>query len=178
MEVVKLKIGRTETVAKRLNEWEKCLNKERYPHRENITVGVYPQPEGGSSLLNGLVKVGHKSPWSHRLGESKVFFHIFQIRLICFGTPERLVHLELADITHTNVHLDESWPHVTCPTTPQIQKSKPPCDVCGTRHREIFSFTQRKGSSRNEWEDIVKPVIAKWGHFVENYACKENFCTK
>jgi hypothetical protein len=40
-----------------------------------------------------------------------------------------------------------------------------------TKHREIFSF-ERVTEGRyegNEWEDIVKPVIEKWGGFVEAY---------
>ena len=40
-----------------------------------------------------------------------------------------------------------------------------------TKHREIFSF-ERVTEGRyegKEWEDIVKPVIEKWGGFVEAY---------
>lgn len=36
-------------------------------------------------------------------------FHICQeIHLVCFGTSERLIHLELVDIAHTDVYLDQS----------------------------------------------------------------------
>jgi hypothetical protein len=40
-----------------------------------------------------------------------------------------------------------------------------------TKHQEIFSF-ERVTEGRyegKEWEDIVKPVIEKWGGFVEAY---------
>jgi hypothetical protein len=40
-----------------------------------------------------------------------------------------------------------------------------------TKHQEIFSF-ERVAEGRykgKEWEEIVKPVIEKWGGFVEGY---------
>jgi hypothetical protein len=40
-----------------------------------------------------------------------------------------------------------------------------------TKHQEIFSF-ERVIEGRykgKEWEEIVKPVIEKWGGFVEGY---------
>ena len=38
-------------------------------------------------------------------------------------------------------------------------------------HKEIFSFLRaKKGEFKGrEWEGIVKPVIEKWGLFVETY---------
>lgn len=40
-----------------------------------------------------------------------------------------------------------------------------------TMHKEIFSFERAtKGRYKGkEWEIIVKPVIEKWGGFVEAY---------
>ena len=37
-------------------------------------------------------------------------------------------------------------------------------------HQEIFTFRGAKGRYKGkEWEEIVKPVIEKWGRFVEAY---------
>lgn len=39
----------------------------------------------------------------------------------------------------------------------------------GTTHKEIFSFRRVEGGDNQdkEWELVVKPVIEKWGTFVE-----------
>jgi hypothetical protein len=41
----------------------------------------------------------------------------------------------------------------------------------GAVHKEIFEFRRvEKGRYKGkEWESIVKPVIEKWGGFVEGY---------
>jgi hypothetical protein len=41
----------------------------------------------------------------------------------------------------------------------------------GTKHQEVFSFTLIKEGEffGREWEDIVKPVIRKWGLFLMKY---------
>ena len=37
-------------------------------------------------------------------------------------------------------------------------------------HKEIFSFPRANGRYKGkEWEEIVKPVIEKWGGFVGAY---------
>lgn len=43
--------------------------------------------------------------------------------------------------------------------------------IGNTKHQEIFSFERVvEGRYRGkEWEEIVKPVIEKWGGFVEAY---------
>jgi hypothetical protein len=43
--------------------------------------------------------------------------------------------------------------------------------VGNTVHQEIFSFERVTGGryKGKEWEDIVKPVIEKWGGFIEAY---------
>ena len=45
------------------------------------------------------------------------------------------------------------------------------CKDCGSTHKEIFEFERwPKGPHKNkEWERIVKPVIERWGIFVELY---------
>lgn len=43
--------------------------------------------------------------------------------------------------------------------------------IGGAVHKEIFAFTRVKSGSLmgKEWESVVKPVIEKWGLFVETY---------
>lgn len=51
-------------------------------------------------------------------------------------------------------------------------KSTPaPCSDCGNMHKEIFEFRRWKTGENEgrEWEKIVKPVIERWGTFVELY---------
>jgi hypothetical protein len=37
-------------------------------------------------------------------------------------------------------------------------------------HKEIFTFSKATGQYEGrEWEDIVQPIISKWGDFVQNY---------
>lgn len=42
----------------------------------------------------------------------------------------------------------------------------------GALHKEIFYFKRAKSGKfkGKEWEEIVRPVLIKWGGFVENYA--------
>lgn len=98
------------------------------------------------------------------------------------GFLERLVHLELADLTCTCVYLDPSWPKMDAISTasPSAKASSSwkgengspqPCVDCGSIHKEIFEF-QRWKQGRNqgkEWDNLVKPVIERWGKFVELY---------
>jgi hypothetical protein len=41
----------------------------------------------------------------------------------------------------------------------------------GTQHKEIFTFTRvKKGPYKGkEWEGIVKPIVERWGQFVEEH---------
>lgn len=41
----------------------------------------------------------------------------------------------------------------------------------GTVHREIFSFSRIEGNQfkAREWDDLVRPVIKKWGRFVKEH---------
>ncbi|KDQ31728.1 hypothetical protein PLEOSDRAFT_1110929 [Pleurotus ostreatus PC15] len=161
---VKLKVGRAVNLVKRIDEWSKqCSSKEQ------VLRGWYPgvvesedgDDDGGISLLKGKVRAGTKCPLCHRL--------------------ERLVHLELADLAFAQAYLDPSWPDVSEPpevsgNTTSTPKNKgrtyvAPCPDCGQLHKEIFEFKRvKKGRYKNkEWELIVKPVIEKWGAFVESY---------
>lgn len=106
------------------------------------------------------------------------FFASFS-SLICL--LERLIHIELADLASTCVYLQPGWPHIdTPPSTSGSPKKKTKgkenacntvCPDCGARHNEIFEFRRwEKGANQGkEWERIVKPVIERWGKFVELY---------
>ncbi|TEB35916.1 hypothetical protein FA13DRAFT_1752644 [Coprinellus micaceus] len=153
-ETIKLKVGRAVNLVKRIDEWGKqCGSKEQ------VLRGYYPGPETLGeegeqevSLMKGRVRAGEKSPCCHRL--------------------ERLVHLELADLTATCTYLHPSWPHISEPATTVSggKTSRERCEDCGSLHKEIFEFQRWTGANKNkEWEEIVKPVIERWGRFVENY---------
>ncbi|PPQ71488.1 hypothetical protein CVT26_011255 [Gymnopilus dilepis] len=153
---IKLKVGRTVNLVKRLDEWNKqCGSKEQ------TLKGFYPDvPE--SSRMKGRVKAGEKALWCHRL--------------------ERLVHLELRDLASSLIYLDPAWPKVQSntvdaisSTTEAIVSSKAApvqaCPDCGSMHKEIFEFRRWTGGENEgkEWERLVKPVIERWGMFVELY---------
>ena len=46
-----------------------------------------------------------------------------------------------------------------------------PCVDCGSTHKEIFEFRRwKQGESKGkEWDKLVKPVVERWGKFVELY---------
>ncbi|KZT20283.1 DUF1766-domain-containing protein [Neolentinus lepideus HHB14362 ss-1] len=153
--LVYLKVGRAVNLVKRLDQWSKqCGSKEQ------VLRGYYPdQNDTKESMMKGRVRAGEKGAWCHRL--------------------ERLVHLELEDLAEGMVYLDPGWPNVSAPKrvnpTPTPKKGKGKlykiCPDCGKQHKEIFSFARvEKGRYKGkEWEAIVKPVIEKWGAFVEAY---------
>jgi len=97
---------------------------------------------------------------------------------------ERIIHLELADLACTGVYLDPSWPKIgtvssalpssveaKASTSKGANGSLQPCVDCGSMHKEIFEFWRWKqgGNTGKEWDNLVKPVIERWGKFVELY---------
>lgn len=196
---IKLKVGRTNNVVKRLNQWGKqCGSKEQ------VLRGWYPgsvDPDsdddddtGGQSLMRGRVRAGGKGVWCHRL--------------------ERLVHLELADLAVNEVYLKPGWKPFTkgkgkgkaqgngqtsttgstssaggsSPSSPRKGAGKNGKNAAGvftnglgngggvwnqggTIHKEIFEFTRfEKGPYKGqEWEVLVKRVLDDWGEFVKEY---------
>ncbi|KAJ6488533.1 hypothetical protein C8R47DRAFT_1015197 [Mycena vitilis] len=168
---IQLKTGRTTHLVRRLDQWTKqCSSKEQ------VLRGWFPggvDPETGlpaTSLMKGRVDAGHKGAACHRL--------------------ERLIHLELADLVAEGQYLKPNWksfkkgqPPVidltvtTPPSTPNKKPaaaalgSGPKCPDCNTQHKEIFTFTRvKKGPYKGkEWEGIVKPVVERWGQFVEEF---------
>ncbi|TFK46013.1 DUF1766-domain-containing protein [Heliocybe sulcata] len=154
---VYLKVGRAVNLVKRLDQWSKQCGSE-----EQVLRGYYPdQNDNKESMMRGRVVAGAKGAWCHRL--------------------ERLVHLELEDLAEGMVYLDPGWPNVKASKkvdatlTPKKGNAKGKlykiCPDCGKQHKEIFSFARvEKGRYKGkEWESIVKPVIEKWGAFVEAY---------
>jgi hypothetical protein len=151
-----------------MDQWGKqCGSKEQ------ILRGFWPGGMDKSGVpMKGLVQAGPKGPWCHRV--------------------ERLVHIELADLVEHAPYLERGYPNVSA--NKEVKKGAkrdvkrcPDCMFCAgtvvddmfkrlislgnTKHQEIFSF-ERVTEGRykgKEWEEIVKPVIEKWGGFVEGY---------
>ncbi|KAH9948105.1 hypothetical protein B0H21DRAFT_690647 [Amylocystis lapponica] len=149
-----IKVGRAVKVTKRIEQWSKqCGSKEQ------ILYGFWPWnvPADQVTFMKGRVRVGKAGKWCHRV--------------------ERLVHLELADLAMNEPYLDPHFPNVQVSDTGTSARAvqRKPCEDCGTVHREIFTFTRaQRGRFKNqEWDLIVKPVIEKWGRFVEQYLRRE-----
>ncbi|PPR02199.1 hypothetical protein CVT24_011426 [Panaeolus cyanescens] len=156
-ETVKLKVGRAVNLVKRIDQWGKQCGSKEQVLRGFYPGSVEPDEDGGEgSLMKGRVKAGEKGPWCHRL--------------------ERLIHLHLADLVSTAVYLHPQWPNINGDDVPKVDSGSQklnngPCADCGSMHKEIFEF-QRWTRGRNqgkEWELVVKPVIERWGRFVELY---------
>ncbi|KAI0702314.1 hypothetical protein BC835DRAFT_1264087 [Cytidiella melzeri] len=153
-EYVYCKVGRTVKLNKRMDEWAKqCGSKSQHLR------GRWPEVAGDDAPnLMGRLQEGPRTKFCHRL--------------------ERLIHVELADIAHNAQYLMTGFPSVApdfgesgSPKT----KRKEPCADCDKVHKEIFAFKRaRKGRfSKREWELIVKPIIHKWGQFVEDHVVQE-----
>jgi len=156
---VRLKVGRTAKLAKRLDEWGKQCGEEVVPR------GLWPRTVDGAgfSLLRGQIQAGEKCKYSHRL--------------------ERLIHLELSDLVIHKAYLTPEFLESSkgaekqSPSSPPVPPRKQPVAkqpvrekcACGTMHKEIFSFTRVPNGplKGREWDDIVQPVIERWGRFVE-----------
>ncbi|KAJ3521014.1 hypothetical protein NMY22_g12494 [Coprinellus aureogranulatus] len=173
---VKLKVGRAVNLVKRIDEWSKqCGSKEQFLR------GYYPGPEvlgeegeKNATLMKGRVKAGEKAPCCHRLGRLPI--PPVAIILSSPNSPaERLIHLELADLAATCAYLHPSWPRIDKPVPPVDGKKaakRERCQDCGTMHKEIFEFQRWPEGSENEhkeWEKVVKPVVERWGMFVDVY---------
>jgi len=147
--IIHLKVGRATNLNRRMDQWGKqCGSKEQ------ILRGFWPGGMDKSGVpMKGLVQAGPKGPWCHRV--------------------ERLVHIELADLVEHAPYLERGYPNVSANTEVKKggKRDLKRCPDCNTKHQEIFSF-ERVTEGRykgKEWEEIVKPVIEKWGGFVEGY---------
>ncbi|KAI0373289.1 hypothetical protein BV20DRAFT_938016 [Pilatotrama ljubarskyi] len=147
--VVHIKVGRAVKLTKRLAEWDKqCQSKQTHLR------GFWPMSKDAAAngMMRGRVQVGDSGPYCHRV--------------------ERLVHLELADLTLNAPYLDPKFPNVKAEVGNGSRRAatRRPCPDCGVAHKEIFTFPRATGRYKGkEWEDIVRPVIEKWGGFVEKY---------
>ncbi|KAF9244259.1 hypothetical protein BU15DRAFT_42400 [Melanogaster broomeanus] len=167
--VIQIKVGRASVLNKRLHQWSKACGSQ-----EQILRGWWPRTvesdDPDASLVTGNIEPGRSGLFSHHV--------------------ERLVHLELADLSVHAPYLEPGWPHLDksdeSPSAASIASASclkkvpsKPCtgckpfsyNVCGTIHKEIFTF-QRPGQGQYkemEWQLIVRPVIKKWGKFMEEY---------
>lgn len=160
--LIQLKVGRAVNLQKRLDQWNKqCASKDHIPR------GWWPDtldsdPEiANGGLLRDHIITGEPGPLCHRV--------------------ERLVHLELADLSLYAPYLEPGWPKAVSfnqssstasSTLSSIKRTADHwCADCGTRHVEIFSFLRPENEKYKgkEWELIVKPVIEKWGRFVKEH---------
>lgn len=80
----------------------------------------------------------------------------------------------MADLATTAAYLDPAWPKL--PTTTSVSAvnivgTGQPCADCGAAHKEIFELKKvtRGRHKGKEWDDVVKPVIERWGLFVNTY---------
>ncbi|KAI0781356.1 hypothetical protein BD413DRAFT_463208 [Trametes elegans] len=154
-DVVHIKVGRAVKLTKRLAEWDKqCQSKETHLR------GFWPMSRDAelNGMMRSRVQVGDPGPYCHRV--------------------ERLVHIELADLALNAPYLDPDFPNVKgfeAGSGNRRAALRGPCPDCklgtgGTVHKEIFTFRRAKGRYKGkEWEEIVRPVIEKWGGFVEAY---------
>lgn len=92
--VVHLKVGRSANLVERIDEWAKqCGSKEQV--LRGWWPGTIEDDDNESSLLRGCVNPGAKGICSHRL--------------------ERLIHLELADLTTHTPYLKKGFPNMASP---------------------------------------------------------------
>ncbi|KAI0350219.1 hypothetical protein OH77DRAFT_1413411 [Trametes cingulata] len=143
-----IKVGRAVKLTKRLAEWDKqCQSKQTHLR------GFWPMSKDAAAngMMRGRVQVGEPGPYCHRV--------------------ERLVHLELADLALNAPYLEPGFPNVKADFGNGSRRAaRRPCPDCGVMHKEIFTFPRATGRYKGkEWDDIVRPVIEKWGGFVETY---------
>ncbi|KAG0705290.1 hypothetical protein DFH29DRAFT_907133 [Suillus ampliporus] len=156
-----LKIGYSNNVKKRYAEW-----KSQCRYMKDIR-GWWPETiikvEDDVEVLIQKLIVGHNT-------QGNVGPMAAQL--------ERLVHIELKDLVAYAPYLDPNFPDVRPSGAPGfLAKAVPtrkPCSGCRKTpqtHKEIFLFRRaEKGKFvGREWEDIIKPVIRKWGLFLMKY---------
>lgn len=172
-DTIKLKVGRAVNVVKRIDQWGKqCGSKE------HVLRGFYPgsvEPDE-ASFMKGRVIAGEQGHWCHKLGkQSNNSFETLHY-LKAFNDSERLIHLELAELVSSCIYLDPKWPNIEIDVSSSGSEAKSknsnarkPCVDCGSMHKEIFEFKRWKYGNGREWDGLVKPVIERWGKFVELY---------
>ncbi|KAL5528974.1 hypothetical protein ACEPAG_4948 [Sanghuangporus baumii] len=153
-----VKVGRTSKDLKtRLDEW-----KEACPATEQNLIGWWPG--------NIMDKNFRKKPAYSRLEPGPKGVYTQKL--------ERLIHLELADLALKDLYKYQNSHNVllnlagSICAIEAIQKTNELCS-CGTLHKEIFSFNRLGAGSleskewdKQVWDEVVMPVIEKWGWFV------------
>lgn len=93
-DVIQLKVGRAVNLVKRLDQWDKqCGSKTQIPR--GWWPGTVEDDDGtAGSLLKGNMKAGDPGPFCHRV--------------------ERLVHIELTDLSLHAPYLNPGWSNSTC----------------------------------------------------------------
>ncbi|KAL5490566.1 hypothetical protein ACEPAI_5399 [Sanghuangporus weigelae] len=153
-----VKVGRTsKDLKRRLDEWKKAC-----PAAEQNLIGWWP----GNIMDKNFRK---KPVYSRREPGPK---GVYTQKL------ERLIHLELADLALKDLYNYQNSRNATLNLTgsicaiEEIKNTYEPCS-CGTLHEEIFSFNrpgigslENEGWDKEVWDEIVMPIIEKWGWFV------------
>ena len=105
-DMIHLKVGRTTNLVKRLDQWDKqCGSKIQIPR--GWWPGTVEDDDGtGGSLLKGNIKAGDPGPFCHRV--------------------ERLVHIELTDLSLHAPYLNPDWPNNTCDPSPSVGATNSP----------------------------------------------------
>ncbi|KIJ63265.1 hypothetical protein HYDPIDRAFT_92498 [Hydnomerulius pinastri MD-312] len=149
-DVLQLKVGRTASnINERLAQWDK-----QCPSKETITRGIWPEPiaSKGRDTFFSLLK--------HNIPQKNLKPGIYHRRV------ERLAHIELRDLAEYAPYLSsEKSSNITLRSPAQA------CTDCGKVHKEIFTFRLAEDGKYKgaEWQKLVKPVIERWGRFVEEY---------
>ena len=164
--VVQLKVGRAVNLVKRIDQWcKQCGSKQQ------VLRGYWPSGmKDDDTMMRGRVMAGDPGPWCHRL--------------------ERLMHIELTDLTTNAPYLHPKFPAVEAADLPTPSKKagkREKCHDCessrgsecnavntdaavagGAMHKEIFSFELPDDDERalTVYEDIVRPALERWGKFV------------
>ncbi|KAH8976704.1 hypothetical protein EDB92DRAFT_1938402 [Lactarius akahatsu] len=138
--LINLKVGKATNLNRRMNQWDRqCGSHEQFLR------GFWPGGMGNKTvLMKRPVQAGPKGPWCHRL--------------------ERLAHIELSDLAMFAPYLEAGYPSIRAKT----KTNKGGKRDGSTMHNEIFAL---KRASEGQYKDdcIIKPVIEKWGRFLEAY---------
>ncbi|KAI5119095.1 hypothetical protein M0805_004866 [Coniferiporia weirii] len=176
---IHLKVGRSVNLVKRIDEWGKQCGSNN-----QVLRGWWPgNIEGKSevSLMKGRVKPGERGPCCHRLER---LVHLELADLVVHGqylhkdfprgpSPDspNSKGAKAPDGAASSPSTPVKSPRRAAPASPLRFRQVKPCSDCGAVHKEIFSFTRPltgplKGK---EWDGIVKPVIERWGRFVNQH---------
>ncbi|KAI0754547.1 hypothetical protein C8Q80DRAFT_1094948, partial [Daedaleopsis nitida] len=82
---------------------------------------------------------------------------------------ERLVQLELYDMTANVPYIHVRFPDVSGGLRMGAQFERSPCKDCHARHQEIFHLPRRRGSIGTEWALIVWPMVERYKDYIENH---------